>query len=270
MRLCRIDVKLQEVAGRCCPATGDETEMSEGADPFRVEFSASEQEEGKQMVRELLEHIYERSYERQTAVSSRASSLLTLTGVLITLSVAFVVNSGGRLNGLGYTVILLLTTIPLLCTAVLLFEFLGVNRVATPGYEKSVLDLSKEQRIAQLLRDYRVAAARNDEVTEYLIRVYRSALRMLFASLVSVTVVSMIAGIWFTFVHPIDEGHPLVKQLKQDAVLLNAVRGPVGERGPAGDRGPSGPPGTAGIVGPPGPPGSPAPSRAPSHRKHRE
>jgi hypothetical protein len=261
LRFCRIkDVRLQEVANRGLDLS--EGDASSDEDPFRVEFRPSEGQAGKDQIEKLLEDLYERSYERQKAVSNRAAALLTLTGVLITLSVAFAVNSAAKLNGLAFAVVLLAVTIPLLLTAVMLFDFLEINRVSTPDYDAGLLDLSTADRLAQLLRDLRVAAAKNHEVTEYLIRVYRGALRMLFFSFVAVTCVGVATGLWFTVVGPSEETHPLVKQLRQNVELINAIRGPAGPPGLDGELGATGPPGPPGAIGPPGPPGA-LPSRPP-------
>jgi hypothetical protein len=262
--VCRIDVRLQEVANRRCVVPSDE-DIGTGEDHFRVKFRSCEKQDGKDQIKELLEHQYKRSYERQTTVAGRATPLLTLTGVLITLSVAFAVNTTAKLSGVPFIVTLLLVTTPLLLTAVMLFKFLGVNRIATPTYDVGLLELSQEERLAQLLRDFRVAAANNDQVTEYLLRVYRGALPMLFTSLVSVAIVGMAVGIWLMLINPAAETEPLVKQLRQNKKLLNAIRGPVGPPGPVGERGatgqtgPVGPPGPAGSPGSAGPPGPPGP-----------
>lgn len=262
LRFCRIkDMRLQEVANRALELS--EGDSSTDEDPFRVEFRPSEGQAGKDRIEKLLEDLYERSYERQKAVSNRAAALLTLTGVLITLSVAFAVNSAAKLNGLTFAVVLLIVTIPLLLTAIMLFDFLEINRVATPGYDAGLLDLSTADRLTQLLRDLRVAAAKNDEVSEYLVRVYRGALRMLFFSFVAVTTVGVATGVWFTLVGPSEETHPLVKQLRQNVELINAIRGPAGPAGLDGERGASGPPGPPGTVGPPGPQGAVGPPGPP-------
>ena len=78
LRSCWIKIPKEQVTNRTldAPAVVQPSNVTPASDPFRVDL-----QQESEVLKELFSLVYEQSHERRTALSSKVSSLLTLTGV---------------------------------------------------------------------------------------------------------------------------------------------------------------------------------------------
>lgn len=182
---------------------------------------------------------------RRKIVDDKARMLLALVGLLIPVTATLAT----RLD-LPYVALL-----PLVCflfSALLLVGYLGISSGMVPTLSAHEARLDEETLKRQLIRDLLQSARYTEQSTNFLVDVYRAALRALMVGLFLVVGVAAIA-----YIRTPDPTARLVQELRSDPTLLRELRGPQGAPGVAG---PAGPKGERGPSGPPGPQGPPGPS----------
>lgn len=188
---------------------------------------------------------------RRKTIDDKARMLLTLVGLLIPVTATL----GTRLETPAFA---LLPLAPFFLSALILVGYLGIGKVMvqTLGPAEALLDEERLKR--QLIRDVLQSARYTEQCTDFLVDVYRAALRALLAGLFLVVGVATLA-----YVRPADPPARLVQQLRSDPGLIRELRGPQGPPGPLGRPGPAGAKGDRGPAGPQGPPGPPVSVKKP-------
>jgi hypothetical protein len=188
---------------------------------------------------------------RRKVIDDKARMLLTLVALLIPVTAAL----ASRLE-LAWLVLL-----PLGCflfAALVLVGYLGIGAGMTPRLSADEAAAAEEDLKRQLVTDAFQSARYNEQCTNFLVDVYRAALRSLMAGLLLVVIVATIA-----YVRTPDPTRRIIQQLRSDPELIRELRGPQGDRGPAGPPGHTGPPArpAATVIPIPTQPGAAAASR---------
>jgi hypothetical protein len=172
--------------------------------------------------------LFEDGFRRRDTVASKVTALLTIAGVVIPLTVglAAVVSEPWLLG---------IALVPLTWSALLLVSCLGVERISTLSFVSSTGNPAEDERA--LVADYLTASSMNEGAVDFVVDVYRGALRsFVVASLALITVALL------SFERQVDPIDALMSRISSDGALLASLRGPPGERG---EKGPPSPPGPA-------------------------
>ena len=165
------------------------------------------------------------------------AALLTITGIMFTLSVTFLVPSGLTILALPLLVLLLITVL-------LISEYHGINVVSQPASTANVIQSTPNNNHSYLLLEYAEATWRNSQMHSYLVDVYRATRRTFLGALIYAT----IAAVMVSFMAPKYESR-LIAKIRTDARLVRLLTGPrgvPGNSGVKGDRGAQGPMGPKG------------------------
>ena len=145
--------------------------------------------------------------ERRDGVDTKARTLLTLTSLLLgVISSATSIESA---NAIGILSILPLTL--LFFTIVLLTVYFGIDRSQTTDYSYIFSDSNPEAFKRMLCNDLLISQDYNDRVTNFMLDLYRSALRYFSIAMLFI----MIFGIWNVI--SIDQNS------KFDGIIMNII-----------------------------------------------
>jgi hypothetical protein len=187
---------------------------------------------------------------RRKIVDDKARMLLTLVGLLIPVTATLAT----RIEP-AYVALL-----PLACflfSALTLVGYLGIGSGMTPKLSPAEAAFDEDRLQRQLIHDAFWSARYTEQCTDFLVDVYRAALRALMVGLFLVVGVAAVA-----YIRTPDPSKRIIQQLRSEPALIRELRGPqgspgstgpAGPRGPKGDPGPSGPAGPQGRSGPAGP-----------------
>jgi hypothetical protein len=145
--------------------------------------------------------------ERRDGVDTKARTLLTLTSLL--LGVISSATSIASANAIGILSILPLTL--LFFTIVLLTVYFGIDRSQTTDYSYIFSDSNPEAFKRMLCNDLLISQDYNDRVTNFMLDLYRSALRYFSIAMLFI----MIFGIWNVI--SIDQNS------KFDGIIMNII-----------------------------------------------
>lgn len=206
---------------------------------------------------DVSEEVDGESKQRRLSVIDKCKSLLTLSSLLVavvgSLLPKYLAFEGATLRILAVVSIGLLFN-----TIVLLLQFFDVGTESAIDLDDKAITSPKLQIQHTLLADRLLCIATRDSRTNYLVDIYK-ATRFCFASSFTIVVVLVVVGLLLH--RPEDIAQRIVREIRSDVKLMNALTGPKGnpgQDGPAGAIGPMGSPGPAGSVGPAGPPGKDA------------
>jgi len=172
---------------------------------------------------------------RRKAIDEKARMLLTMVGILVPLTVV-------SAAALLWPVLIIVPLACFLISALVLIGYLAVGQVMTPRLNPEELLYDERRLQRQLIIDRIQSAHDTERGTDFLVDIYRAALRALCAGLVALAVIAAVA-----YRPASDYSSEVVRRLRSDPELLRVLRGPQGFRGPTG------PPGVPGPEGPPGP-----------------
>lgn len=249
LRLCGIDLSPEEL----------QNGRYEGKNPLSEAEPADEGD--ATTLEDLIKARYEAAGALREAVDKKIGWLLGLTGVLIPLSINLIIAAGGKTPIWFPFLGLIFVTSPLVLTALLLLQYLGVGRWSQPQVDRDLLALAGAERKRRVLKDYIAAAHFNECVNRHLVDIYRAARRMFFVALIFLTFIGWLTVLWVTGIAPGSPEKRIVSDLRSDPELLKLLRGPIGPAGlpgtvgPKGDQGKPGNPGLQGDRGPIGPMG---------------
>jgi hypothetical protein len=208
--------------------------------------------DGSKAMFDVAKAIYGESLDRKETLDKKVTSLMSLTGILLPLTITFFVYaSDWAVVGWFFIIPFFIVTGLLLFCALLLLEFLRLNRFSQPGMDEKLVESTEANREILIIRDYLKAASYNEDTNRYLADVYRAARRFFICALIISTAVGWIAAGTKTFLTERNPEKRLLKTLKDDPELVSLLRG---TDGPPGQTGQQGPPGPRGDVGPPASP----------------
>jgi hypothetical protein len=185
---------------------------------------------------------------RRRIVDDKARMLLTLVALLIPVTAAF----AARLTSPA------LVLAPLVCflfASLILVGYLDIGAGMRPKLSPDDTLLEETELKQQVIVDVLSSARTTEQETDFLVDVYRAAIRALLFGLVLVVAVAGIA-----YSRTSDPTERLIQQLRSDPALIRELRGP---QGATGEQGPSGPQGSQGVQGRPGPQGPRGPQGPP-------
>jgi hypothetical protein len=211
-------------------------------------------------VMELARGTYEESRSRATMVSTKTSTLLTvssiaMSGTLTSLSLIGVPSTG------AFLAVFVVAVIVFVLTGWFLFEFLRVGRTSIPSIDQDLLDKTKEAQRNGIIADFLTAAAINERRTDYLVDVYKAG-----RVLSSISLLLALLLVTMAVYHRWGSEDLLIEKLRAKPDLIELLRGPKGspgEKGATGDQGITGPKGEKGERGDTGEKGNPGPQGQP-------
>jgi hypothetical protein len=191
----------------------------------------------------IAEDLFEDSRTRVGTVSTKVGTLLTVTSIAVSGTLASLTLIGFS-TSLFFYLSFFVTIFVFLCTGWFLFKFLGVGRNAAPNLDQEFLDLAPEKKKAAYVRSLMSAAQQNDLRNDFLVDIYKAGRRMCMLSFACALVLLTLAVL-----DRLGREDRLIIKLRADPQLVELLRGPKGPPGPAGAAGSNGPKGDAGQNG---------------------
>lgn len=182
---------------------------------------------------------------RRAIVQDKAKWLFTLAAGLLTVFSGMLIRRPTWFGVLG----VILVALPLLFATLLLLRFFGVERRSTPAVDAALLAAVGKTAHLESLESQLLASSFNAGATDFLVDLYRAALRLAAVALCGVVALAVA-----TVAAP--TSNSLVEEIRGNPDLIRLLRGPEGPQGPQGTTGADGPVGPQGQTGSRGPVGA--------------
>lgn len=190
----------------------------------------------------VAESMFETSRSRITSVAGKVGTLLTVTGIAVSGTLASL-SMLGIPSSIFFYILFPASVIIFVCAGWFMFKFLAVGQSAALSIDANFLKLSAEKEKAELVNSLLAASANNDRRTDFLVDVYKAA-----RILCGLTCLSGLIMVTLAVRDRIVEDNRLIMKLRSDPALIELLRGTKGERGAQGTRGQPGPPGKDGTI----------------------
>lgn len=191
----------------------------------------------------LAQDLFEESRSRYSTVAGKVTTILTITGIAISGTIAALSLLGIPSSPVFLPAFVFAVAV-YCCTVWFIFKFLAVGTSAAPAIDQEFLDLSNAKKKTALLRNLLSAASQNDFRTNFLVDVYKAARNFSLLSFACACLLIVVAAMARS-----DREERLILKLRSDPKLVELLRGPKGQQGDVGSAGPMGQPGPRGSPG---------------------
>jgi hypothetical protein len=126
---------------------------------------------------ELAQTVYSQSLERPQQVMGKVETLLTVAGLVLSAALACLALTGLP-GGWIFNISFATTAGLFVVSGWFLWKFIAVGSVSSPCIDQAMIDAPADQQRALIFQDFQVAAALNDQRTNFLVDVYKAGKRL--------------------------------------------------------------------------------------------